>query len=287
MRWAAPVVVVVLILAALAALVRYTAADGGPGPLVVEEVQGDVRRVREGDEIHAQLGMHLRPGDRVSTGPGGRATLTRGGSSSLRLSEGTSVELSGIDDGVIELQLQRGRLRARVRPDGGALRVANAERSVLATSATFDAAVDADGVLTVEAQEGELAVSGLTDVARLQPGQRLVAFADGSSAVEPIPTQLLLEVPWPDPSPAELVTVVGRTAAGVEVRLKTSRGEVQGRADARGGFSLEVPLEPGDNQVELIVTDALDRQHRQVGTLVRTPGRAPNIRDIHVDYGAR
>ena len=46
-------------------------------------------------------------------------------------------ELRGLPD--------RGRLRARVRPDGGALRVANAERSVLATSATFDAAVDADG----------------------------------------------------------------------------------------------------------------------------------------------
>ncbi len=260
---------VVLLVAAAVALWRYAGPDEGPTPLTIESVQGDVARDRGDLSAHASIGMAVQPGDRLVTGPASTATLSRGGRSPITVDSETTVSVARVEDGLVELNVVRGSVKARVRPDGGALRLVNEGRAVLATDANLTVAVDAEGGFAVAAEEGQVAVSGVEGVGELGPHAQAVVLPGGAVRTGPIPNDVLLDVAWPPRGAVEHVTVEGHTEPGASVRIFAASIAGPVRADADGHFSLPVTLKEGENEVEVAVVDAFGRERRTRTQLIR------------------
>lgn len=260
---------VLLVIVAAVALWSYAGPDDGPTLLTVEQSSGDVARERGALEQRASVGMTIEPGDRLVTGPASAATISRAGRSPIQLDAETSVQVTRVDEGVVELEVQRGRVRARVRPDGGALRLQSAGRSILATDATFVFASDGEGGLSAAVEEGHVATAGVPGLGELSAGQQVVVMPDGAVRTSAIPDALLLDVQWPDTVTTERVIVTGRTEPGALVRVLASEVVGPVRADADGGFFVPVTLATGTNQVEVAVVDTLGRERRISAEVVR------------------
>lgn len=275
-------VAVVLLLAAAVALWRYAGPEDGPTQLTIESVQGDVSRNRGELSQHASIGMAVLPGDRLVTGPASTTTISRGGRSPITLDSETFVSVSRVEEGLVELNVERGRVRARVRPDGGALRLVSAGRAVLATDATLSLAADADGGLAIAAEDGRVAVSGVGGVGELGPRAQAIVMPDGAVRSGPIPDDVLLDVAWPPRGQVARVTVQGQTEPGAWVRIFAAEVAGPVRADADGRFSMPVVLQEGENEVEVAVIDAFGRERRTSTQLVRDT-KGPTFK-VELDY---
>lgn len=270
-------IAVLVVAGALATWGMYAGVTDAPDPLQIVEIEGEVQRDRDGIVTPGRVGMHLAPGDRLATGADGSAVLTRGAGAELRVGPDASVAFVAVDEGVLEMSLERGTVRARVRPDAGAVRIAQGDRAIVATDATFGVAVGDDGQLTVESERGEVAVSGVVGASRVGPGRRLVAFPDGTTYADAVPADLLLDVAWPGTVLTDSVEVAGKADPGAQVTIAAPGGSATVRADASGAFGATVPLAPGENRVAVHVDDPMGRSRDDEATVLRE-AKPPTVR---------
>ncbi len=266
------------LLGVLGAIGFYVGVDTGLPPLSIEVVTGTVSHERGDAVTPAEAGTTLEPGDRVRTGKEGQAVLSRAGMSPIQLGRATSLRLVSVAEDVVELELENGQVRARVRPDAGAVRLSSNGQGVLATDATFAMARD-DATTAVEVERGDVSVSGVSGASQVQQGERLVMMPDGTGAISSIPDELLLQVAWPEPSRAEMVRVRGKTEPGALVVVHGASASDPVRADAEGNFVSSVLLASGNNRVVITVRDTFGRERTTEAELERdTTGPAFQIK---------
>lgn len=253
-------------------------SESGPS-LRVTQVEGNVslERVEQG-RADAVPGTLLQPSDRVATGAESRATLSLGAETEIRLRPDSTVQVVDYEESSVTMELDRGALTATVRRDADTVRVRNAGREVIAKRGIVDVGVD-DDVLQVRAREGEVELMG-ADPTTVREGEEAVV-AGATAWVTPIPEALTLEVQWPETDTrtrARESAVVGSTRPGAQVRVTGSFGTRTMRANDTGSFRIQVPLDEGDNRVEVWATDALGRERRIDGRLETRDTRGPTLR---------
>lgn len=253
-------------------------------PLLVSEVEGDVVRIDAvGNRTEATTGLALQRSDQIQSGEGGRATLSFGEENRIVLQRATSIRVLGISPAGVKIELDGGRVQATVRPGHGALGVVSGTREFSATDATFSVGTNGSGVLAVESERGEVQVLGVEGVTQLGPDQRLVGLSDGQVRVAPIPASLLLEVAWPDAARTREAEVMvrGRTDPGSEVRVGASGVWTVVVAGKDGQFQASVPLQEGQNPLEVVSEDPLGRTATSAGSILRDtrpPGASFEVR---------
>jgi len=251
--------------------------------VTLQRVVGPVS-LHSGDErLDATGGESLEPGDRIISGDGGQAVLSFGASSSIVLEEGSSLKLRGADAEGVEVELEGGRARATVRPGDGTLGVLNGDRRVEASDGTFEVGVDDGGGLVVQTEEGEVQLQGFGERTGLGPGERLSLAPGGDPWVTDAQRELLLDL---DPGQTLIAranqVLTGTTDPYARVLVQGGQRPVSERADAKGRFTLTVPLHEGENQLKVIATDALG-QEREVAWVVAVDTRPPEA--VHIEVG--
>ena len=243
---------------------------GQRAPLVVESIEGDVQLRVEGGEQPAVVGQALDKDARLRSGAAGSAVLSAGGETRLELKPDSSLRVVGADERGVLVELEGGRVQARVRPGSPALGVLTEGRRVDAEDARFEIGVDGAGNVAVEAEEGSVALTGFGDSESLDEGERALAGPHGVVA-GPIPEELLLHVDWPSWSTTnqEAFSLSGTTDPGARVAARSGDGLVEARAGPDGRFELLVPLEQGDNPVTVEAEGVLGRIRRDQAQLER------------------
>ncbi len=261
----------------------------GPGPaegLALLEVDGEVSRVRGELTEDGRAGMRLEAGDEVRTGKAGTAVIARGSRSPLRLEASTTVRIESVSEDLVEVRLRRGRMRAKVRPDAGALRVLEGQRSVLATDAEIAVVADPGRMLAVEPVRGEVAVVGIPGAGRVRTGERLLDLAGRGARVVPLSAQPLLDVQWPEGSPEASITVGGTAEPGSLLVLTLAGQTVEVQVGLDGTFEVPVQVPPGEHEASAVLIDPMGRRRTAHGTLIRKDATAPRF-ELDLDYGGR
>lgn len=246
---------------------RWLGADTDPVPLVFQQVQGEVTTLRGATPVPAKVGDPLESSDRVSTGAGGRAVLGLGAGTRLELGESASLRVLGQGEDGLRLELEGGKIEARVRPDAGRVQIGAGGRLVSATDADFAMGL-ADGDLAVETTRGSTTLQGFDGQSELVAGQQVLVSSSGELITGPIPDSLLLSVEWPPEAltRADKLTVRGQTQPGTRVQVD---GGARAVADASGNFALELELREGENSVVVQATDPMGRASRSTWTVRR------------------
>jgi hypothetical protein len=274
----------VVVVAMSVTLWRYLAADRGQVELVVVEIRGAVMVTPGGAPSQAATeGQAIGVDDAIATPEGGRAVLALNGNTRIALGSSSRVRVDKVGAEGVRLELEDGALEATVRPESGAVRVANRGRAVVATQGSFAVGVAGD-VFQVDAREGDVVLSGV-DVTRLEEGQQATVI-DRHAEIAPVPDALLLDVAWPTLARTreEEGELAGTTVPGALVLVTGRFGERRTRADATGAFRLSVPLQEGDNEVTVRCTDPLGRTRERAGALGRRDTTGPRFQG-GVEYG--
>ncbi|MEZ4318990.1 MAG: FecR domain-containing protein [Myxococcota bacterium] len=272
----------VVVVAMVVAVWRYLANDAAAGEVVLSVVHGDVALEGPERDGRAQVGARLGVSDHLRTGDG-RAVLSLDGGTRVRIGPSSSVVVRSVDEQGVGLELEGGALFATVRPESGSVNVTGGGVTVQATDADFDLGVT-EGVAVLETTRGEVALMGV-DEPRLSAGSRAV-IRNRSAAIGPIPEDLLLEVAWPQPerTRSEETRVSGTTAPGAKVTLSGAFGSRTVTADSDGNFTASVPLQEGENPIDVVATDLLGKEIRVPGILQTRDTRGPTFRG-GVEYG--
>ncbi len=260
-RFVIPVLALVVIVGVVGGVWNYLTASENPSALILSTVTGTVEVIRPGSDTPLVAGAHLGPADRLSTGHDGLAVLSIGSETRIRVGPTSSLEVRAVDDEGVRIELEGGLVEATVRPGGGAVRLGNTGREVIAANADFRVAVD-DGVLQVETSRGEVALSGTSDTTRVRAGNQ-ATVVDRHAALGPVPEELLLQVVWPEESRTRdtVTRVAGTTAPGAVVTIHGALPEpVTVRADGVGMFTAEVALVEGENRLDIQAVDPLGRK---------------------------
>lgn len=245
-------------------------ADGARAPLV----PGDVVRARES----------------VVVGEGSQAVLGVGEGTRLELEARSTLRVVDVDATGLRVELEQGRVSARVRAGSTPLGLTSRGRAIYADDADFTVAVDAEGALAVQPDRGQVRVEGLTEgesgPTALGTGSRLTALPGRSPVIEAVPAQLLLEVGWPGAASTRQAEVLleGRTGPYAEVRVGDGDAWTRVRADHEGHFQAQVPLQEGENRLRVQATDALGNRREDELSLVRD-STAPLITGSEVQWG--
>jgi hypothetical protein len=237
--------------------------------LEVAEVHGDVALIdAEGRARSADLGGAIAVGDAVQTGADGTARLATPSGATVRVGRSTTARLVHAGDGALELELERGQVRARVRPGAGAVQVRAGDRVVRTEDGEVGVARDGTRVV-VETTEGAATVEGKGGPRRVPAGQR-VGWRGEASWEAPVGDAPLLDVAWPTaPVARARWSLVGRVEPGATVRVLSVADVPPVVADDTGAFTVEVPLAEGETTVVLEVTDAFGRVRTASGRMVR------------------
>lgn len=290
--WLAIGALVALLVVLLGLLVRDgedAAPEARTPVMTVREVHGDVMRVDASGPEQASAGDGLELGDRVATGADGRAVIVPGDlgadAAPIRLAPSTAVRVVAADGGALELELERGQVKARLRSDNTTLRVSNAARAVTARRGAFAVRVDEQGLFSAEAEEGVLAVEGVPGVSTVSPGERVVSWPDGRGARTAVSADPLLDVRWPSATTQKQVTLVGTADPGARVRVTSPIASPPVLVGPDGQFSVVVSLAEGKNTLELEVIDPADHVRHATGEVTRD-STSPTLK-ISLDYGKR
>jgi hypothetical protein len=105
---------------ALLALGSWVSAEPPSRAARLSYIEGTVSFSPAGENewLRAVINRPLTSGDRLWVGRGSRAELQLGGAS-LRLGGGTSISLLNLDDSILQVQLEQGSMKVRVRRMGG------------------------------------------------------------------------------------------------------------------------------------------------------------------------
>lgn len=281
------------ILLALAAILavgaigyRLLFPEDRAAPLLVQAVEGSVFTFdRGGRRTEVDPGLILQPAERLETARDGRAFLALGEGSTLTVEHGSSVRVLDVEADGVRIELDGGAVEATVRPERGSVGIVSGAREVVGRNGSFAVGLNSGGSLAVESHVGDVEVLGLDGVEGLNQGQRLMLLADGTPQVAAIPESLLLEVAWPETARTRHaeVAVRGQTDPGAEVRVGASGRWTTVVADARGLFEASIPLQEGENPVQVVSRDPLGRSSEASRTVVRD-SEPPTGATIEVQY---
>ncbi len=259
-------------------------SPGSTTEVVVVEVRGDAKIERAGELGLLVADQVLRESDSLVTGDNGEVELRLGVSSFLRLASRSRVELRSVSEDEVDLVLEDGRLQATIRAQDGLVRVENGGRLVEAEDAEFDVGV-MNGVLQVSVEQGAVRTVGASQEI-VTAGQE-ARFVDAYAEIGEVPESLLMNVDWEEGLRTNEAKkrMHGRTAPGARVTARGDWGALSVYAREDGFFEMEVPLEEGDNGMDLMAEDALGRQSPVVRVaLPHLDTRGPEF-EGEVDYG--
>jgi len=241
----------------------------------VERAEGRVEAFREGKWFAVEPGNLLTLQDVVRTGTG--HAVLRLGSSEIELRERVEIKLEYISRAGANVNLRRGRLVARVVDGRESLSVTARETKTTSNgTARFVVQADDQGRVSVAATEG--AVRFAASGSEVTVGAGETSHADDGqapAAPEKIPESVLLSVYWPSPERhKDRATVRGAVSPGTSVDVNGVRAQVS----ATGEFSAAVPLQEGNNKIEVRAEDLAGRTKESSGQVFRAPTSPPGIR---------
>lgn len=259
----------------------------GSADVVVLEVMGTVVLDRVGEaRTGVEQGQGLRARDGLVVGEGGRAVVGVGAETRLTLEEQSSIRVLEVGKDAVRVELEEGRVSARVRPGSPAIGVLSGGRTLTATDADFTVAADMDAALAVQTERGRVEVAGVAGVSAVSAGQRLSDMPGGKPVLGEIPPELLLQVAWPQGGPVrdDAVKLTGRTEPYARVRGTGAGPPADARADAEGRFELTLPLSEGENALNLEVRDVVGNRKAE-GHKVSRDSTAPAATSAEVLWG--
>jgi hypothetical protein len=279
------VVLAVLVAGGVAWQLLFTADDAER--LIITSADGATVRVAGGAAAQPVSAGHVvRDRDQLVVGDGGSAVLEMGEGTRLELAERSSIRVLEVDPEGVRVELEGGRLEARVTPGSPMLGIGSRGREIVARDADVRVGVDGDGVLAVTASRGEVEVQGVEGVQALQAGQRLGAMPEQPGVVDAATLALLLQVQWPDGAVRDgTIPVRGQTAPFARVDIDSAGGTSRTlRAGADGRFAAEVPLEEGANAVTVHASDPNGAEADAAGSVERD-SRPPSATSVEVGWG--
>lgn len=262
---------------------RWFGSDHG-AELILLDVGGDVTVQRPGEgPLKAETGFEVQPQDGVKVGEGGHAVLTIGAETRLTLNELSSIQVLAVSADGVRVELEEGKVSARVRPGSPSLSVLSQGRDLSASDADFEVVAEADGGLTAQASAGAVTVTGVPGATTLSGGHRLVSLPGQPAALTEVTPDLLLQVEWPgqDPVKVEEVSIKGKTGPYARLDVKVGSQTVATRADASGAFEVQVPVAEGDNPLTVQATDMMGEKNSASGA-VKRDSRAPTATSASV-----
>lgn len=285
MRTAFRVLLAGLLVLALGWLGYMRWFGGGHGAdLRVLEVVGRVVLTRDGQQDRFVLpGTALQTSDGLVVGEGSSAVVGVGEETRLTLEENSSIRVLEAGEDGVRVELEEGRVSARVQPGGPAVGLSSRGRVLSASDATFTASVDKDGLLVAQTSQGEVQVEGVAAVSAVPAGSRLRDLPGSTAVVGEIPPELLLSVDWPTGGTvrAGSAKLSGRTEPLAKVRAQGAAGATEARAGPDGSFTVEVPLAEGSNPLKVSATDGLGGAASADGSL-RRDSTAPSATSAKV-----
>ncbi len=254
--------------------------------VVVLSVEGEVRHSdAAGISRPAIPGENLVEADRLVVADGATAALGFGTDSIVRVQSSSSIRILEVDRTGVKMELEEGRLVARVREGSPTLAISNVGRTFQAENAEFSAGVSPDGVLLVATHSGQVVLGGISEHSQLSAGMEL-SLAPGKPALErELAETLLLSVSWPELADRPVAAPLhGQTVPFGLVRLMAPGSVLELRADETGAFSFPLDLQVGEGSLEVQVVDPLGRTARESWryTIVPPP---PAVRGASVDWG--
>ncbi len=258
--------------------------EGSSVRLIVKSSSGQVDRLdAAGVARSTDAGSRIDVQDTLKTGADGLILLAVGEGSQLSLSAASSMRVLSADAGGVRVELEDGRVSARVRPGSPPLGVTNRGRAVNATNADFTIVVDPEGAMGVEAERGDVNLQGFEGVDRITEGSRLRAIPGREPVSAPLSAALLLEVDWPSTAITRSgeVTIRGRTDPYASVILGDG---TRVRAGADGKFRAKVILREGTNDLNVRVRDLMGRESDAKHTVTRD-STAPTVQSSEVLWG--
>jgi FecR protein/Glucodextranase, domain B len=254
--------------------------------LQVVEVSGKVSRTNAaGAENQAGVGDLVAAHEQVRVDGEGYAVLAVGDATRLTLDASSSLKVLEVDERGVRVELQGGRVSARVRP-GSSVDVSARGRSVSARDADFAISAGPEGSVAVETTRGEVGLSGFDTLSRAEAGQQVWALPDRTAVIGAIPSALLLEVNWPSGAPTRSpeLPVEGHTDPYAIVQIRRGDETLRVRAAADGSFRATMPVQPGENNIEVEAEDLNGRKAKTTGTMVREQPPPP-VTNAEVQWG--
>jgi hypothetical protein len=257
-------------------------------PTVLVSRRGNVQ-VRHGDDAvwnDANEGKPLGPDDVVRAGRNAEATLQLGNGIEVRLSPRSELRIRELTDAVARVRLDEGHVTATI--DGGSKRVLrvqtrDSDAEASSTGGTFGVVTDGRGQLAVAATTGRVKVTAQGASVDVTAGQGTTVPANAApSAPTAVPSSLFLKLGALAATQTNqtTTTVNGTTAPGALVKV----GEQVTTSDAKGRFSVRVPLRDGRNELAVEVIDASGRAQDQRLPAVVVDRQKPSI-DAAVQWG--
>ncbi len=254
--------------------------------LTVASVAGEVTRTdARGVSVPAGPGDSVLASTSIQVGSTGHALLMAGEGTQLMLEEETSVRVLSADRQGVRVELDEGRVQARVQPGSRMLGVRAGDRESRTEAGAFLVGRDAEGYVRVSADSGSLQVDGPEGTSTLGSGRRLDVDPQGRSTIsEAVLEEILLEVDWATPKPGnDPIPVDGRTIPHARVAIRGPDGTTEVRADADGHFRSTVALPSGEHKFTVEATDGLGADGSAEVTLTR-PTAAP-VATTEVKFG--
>jgi len=252
--------------------------------ITVISTSGEVDRIDGGGAPQSmEPGDTINVHDSIKTGADGLILMGAGEGSQLSLTASSSMRVLSTDLSGVRVELENGKVRARVRPGSPALGVTNRGRAVNATDADFTIVVDPEGAMGVETERGDVNLQGFEGATQLTKGQRLRALPGQESISARVPATLLLEVAWPETAVTRSseVTIRGKTDPYASVVIGDG---TRVRAGADGKFRAQVILEEGSNDLDVRVRDLMGRESAERRTMTRDT-KAPDVQSSEVVWG--
>ncbi len=232
--------------------------------LTVASVAGEVIRTSpSGTSAAAGAGDFITASSQIRVGASGHAVLKAGEGTQLVLEKETSVRVLSADRRGVEVELDEGRVKARVQPGSRVLGVRAGPQEARTSAGAFQVARDGEGYVQVAAEQGTVEVIGPDGPTALTAGQRLDGSPTGRPSItDALLEEILLEVRWADPMEGG-VPIEGRTIPYAQVAVDGPEGRATTRADGAGAFSTSVPIPPGTHTVRVEVSDSFGAEAAQ------------------------
>lgn len=247
--------------------------------LRVVETNGTLERRGDDGWSTVSQGDTLRVEESVRTGRNAGAVIQVGESGKVRVGSRTELKFNRVDDDLVRVKLQEGRVVAEAPSGGNTLFQVEASGSDAVAETRegrFSVMSDGRGLVAVATETGKVRFKAAGKEVDVAEGQQSIARegkAPGTPAA--IPASLLLKVA----PPARTVQrdkeqeVTGQASPGSLVRVKGRTASV----DEKGRFRIKVPLEEGPNTVEVVATDVSGREKASAFN-VTVDSHAPEIK---------
>jgi hypothetical protein len=238
------------------------AATHGHAPLaVVREVHGVVEAQHSGGGWRTlRSGERLNVDDVVRTAAGARASLQLGKNVRVDVAEATTLSIQQVSATLSKVTLNDGRLMSKVEADGDfRFRVEIRKSNAVAETAfgEFGVLQRGSSAAALAAKSGDVELRGKHGSVRIGAGEMSHVSATTAPAVpSKIPSSLYLKFsPTPRVGRMKSIALEGTTAPGASVTVDGKRAAV----DASGKFRQQVALKQGENEILVVVEDALGR----------------------------